>query len=110
VVLKSTMNFPRLRPFFFAIICPGTASCVFLSVNAVRSLAIAIFPFLPESAQKIWRQLGLDGNITEFPWNEISVLGIPPGHTLGEASPLFAKVEESDIEKYKKQLMPSEEK
>jgi hypothetical protein len=29
---------------------------------------------------------------------------------LGEASPLFAKVEESDIEKYKKQLNPSEEK
>ncbi len=89
---------------------PGTASCVFLSVNAVRSLAIAIFPFVPESAQKIWHQLGLDGNITEFPWNEISVLGISPGHTLGEASPLFAKVEVSDIEKYKKQLRPYEEK
>jgi len=29
---------------------------------------------------------------------------------LGEPSPLFAKVEESDIEKYKKQLNPSEEK
>ena len=89
---------------------PGTASCVFLSVNAVRSLAIAIFPFLPESAQKIWHQLGLDGNITKLPWNKISVLGISPGHTLGVASPLFAKVEESDIEKYKKQLTPSEKK
>jgi methionyl-tRNA synthetase len=40
----------------------------------------------------------------------MSVLGISSGHTLGEASPLFAKVEESDIEKYKKQLNPSEEK
>ncbi len=89
---------------------PGTASCVFLSVNAVRSLAIVIFPFIPESAQKIWHQLGLDGNITEFPWNEISVLGISPGHTLGVASPLFAKVEESDIKEYKKQLIPLEEK
>ncbi len=89
---------------------PGTASCVFLSVNAVRSLAIAIFPFIPESAQKIWSQLGLDGNITDFSWNEISVLGIPSGHTLGEASPLFAKVEESDIEERKKQLISSDEK
>ena len=89
---------------------PGTASCVFLSVNAVRSLAIAIFPFIPESAQKIWKQLALDGKISELNWNEMSVLGISSGHTLGEPSPLFAKVEASDIEKYKKQLKPSEEK
>ena len=86
---------------------PGTANCVFLSVNAVRSLAITIFPFMPESAQKIWRQLGLNGNVNEISWNEISVLGISTGHALGEASPLFAKVEKSDIEKYKKQLGPS---
>ena len=75
-------------------------------VNAVRSLAIAVFPFIPESAQKIWRQLGLAGNINESSWNDISVLGISPGHALGDASPLFAKVEESDIKKYKKQLGP----
>ena len=87
---------------------PGTKNCVFLSVNAVRSLAIALFPFLPEASQKIWNQLDLDGKVNEFSWNEISVLGISSGHTLGDASPLFVKVEESDIAKYKKQLGPSE--
>jgi methionyl-tRNA synthetase len=87
---------------------PGTANCVFLSVNAVRSLAIVLFPFLPESAQKIWNQLGLDGNVNESSWNDISVLGISSGHILDKASPLFVKVEESDIAKYKKQLGPSE--
>jgi len=87
---------------------PGTANCVFLSVNAVRSLAIALFPFIPESAQKIWNQLGLDGKVNDSSWNDISVLEISSGHALGEASPLFAKVEESDIAKYKKQLGPSE--
>ena len=75
-------------------------------VNAVRSLAIAVFPFIPESAQKIWQQLALAENINESSWNDISVLGISPGHALGDASPLFAKVEESDIKKYKKQLGP----
>jgi methionyl-tRNA synthetase len=87
---------------------PGTTNCVYLSVNAVRSLAIVLFPFLPESAQKIWNQLGLDGNVNEFSWNDISVLDISSGHTLGDASPLFVKVEKSDIAKYKKQLGPSE--
>ena len=85
---------------------PGTASCVFLSVNAARSLAIASFPFIPESAQKIWNQLGLKGKVNENTWDSLSEITIQSGHRLGEATPLFAKVEESDVEKYKKQLGP----
>ena len=85
---------------------PGTENCVFLSVNAVRSLAIAIFSFIPESSQKIWEQLGFEGNISNIQWNEISKLGIQADHKLGEPSPLFSKVEKTDIEKYKKQLGP----
>ena len=55
---------------------PGTANCVYLSVNAARSLAIALFPFLPESAQKIWVQLGLDGKVNDCVWSDLSLLGI----------------------------------
>ena len=87
---------------------PGTANCVFLSVNAARSIAIALFPFLPESSQKIWKQIGLSGKVNENKWNSISDIAIKSGHTLGDASPLFVKVEEEDIAKYKKQLGPSE--
>jgi len=87
---------------------PGTATCVFLSVNAACSMAIAIFPFLPESSQKIWEQLGFAGKVNENKWDFISNLLVKPGHHLGEISPLFVKVEEEEIEKYKKQLGPSE--
>jgi methionyl-tRNA synthetase len=87
---------------------PGTANCVFLSVNAARSIAIALFPFLPESSQKIWKQIGLSGKVNENKWNSISDIAVKSGHTLGDASPLFVKVEEEDIAKYKKQLGPSE--
>jgi methionyl-tRNA synthetase len=83
---------------------PGTANCVFLSVNAARSIAIALFSFLPESSQKIWVQLGLDGNVSESSWDDLSKFAITSGHVLGDPSPLFVKVEESDIEKHKKQL------
>ncbi len=87
---------------------PGTTNCVYLSVNAARSLAVAIFPFIPESAQKIWTQLGLDENIDNSSWNDMSKLEIASGHLLGEPSPLFVKVEKSDIEKYKTELGPAE--
>ena len=87
---------------------PGTSNCVYLSVNAVRSIAIAVYPFLPQASQKIWTQLGLDGKVTDHKWNEMSNIEINSGHTLGEPSPLFSRVEPVDIENYKKQLGPSE--
>lgn len=86
----------------------GTINCVFLSVNAARSMAIALFPFIPESSQKIWNQIGLDGKVNENSWSSISDIGIKSGHVLGEVSPLFVKVEDEDIAKYKKQLGPAE--
>ncbi|MEC4848511.1 MAG: methionine--tRNA ligase [Nitrosarchaeum sp.] len=86
----------------------GTTNCVFLSVNAARSMAIALFPFIPESSQKIWDQIGLDGRVNQNTWRSISDIGVKSGHVLGKVSPLFVKVEDEDIAKYKKQLGPVE--
>ncbi len=82
----------------------GTNTCVYLSVNAVRSLAIALYPFIPESAEKIWIQLGMSSKIKEQTWDSLSELSIKDGHKIGTVSPIFAKVEESDIEKHKQKL------
>jgi methionyl-tRNA synthetase len=82
----------------------GTNTCVYLSVNAVRSLAIALYPFIPESAEKIWMQLGFSSKIKEQTWDSLSELSIKDGHKIGTVSPLFAKVEDTDIEKHKEKL------
>jgi methionyl-tRNA synthetase len=82
----------------------GTNNCVYLSVNAARSIAIALFPFLPESAEKIWNQLNLKGKVEEQKWTSTSELGIEPNHTLGTVSPLFKKVEEGEIKLHKEKL------
>ena len=83
---------------------PGTSTCVYLSVNAVASIAIALYPFLPQSAEKIWGQLGLVGKVTDRTWKEISELLIKPSHKLGDVLPLFAKVEDADIKKRKEKF------
>lgn len=83
---------------------PGSANCVFISVNAVRSLAISLYPFLPESSQRIWEQIGVSGTVSEQPWNSMSEIVIPPGHKIGPASPLFKKIESADIELHKARL------
>jgi len=82
----------------------GTNTCVYLSVNAVRSLAIALYPFIPESAEKIWTQLGMSSKIKEQTWDSLSELSIKECHKIGTVAPLFTKVEKSDIEKHKQKL------
>ena len=82
----------------------GTNTCVFLSVNAVKSLSIALYPFIPESAQKIWSQLGMSGDVSEQIWQSISDMTIKSEHHLGTPTPLFAKVESSDIKTHKEKL------
>ena len=80
---------------------PGTATCIYLSVNAVRNMAISLFPFIPESSQKMWVQLGLKGSVRDCRWNDLQDLGVGPGHVLGKISPLFSRIDEADIAKYK---------
>ena len=82
----------------------GTNNCIYLSVNAVRSIAIALFPFLPESSEKIWMQLNLAGKVSEQKWSSLSDLAVSANHKIGVSSPLFKKVEVTDIEKHKAKL------
>ena len=62
-------------------------TCMYLSLNAVRSLAVAVCPFLPESAARMWGQLGLDGSPEDSAWDSASDVLIKPGHRIGAVSP-----------------------
>jgi len=77
---------------------------VFLAANAVYSISIALHPFLPKSAQKIWEQLGMNGNVSAKSWNSISGLELKSGSKLGEITPIFARVEDEDIKKRKEKF------
>ena len=82
----------------------GAATCVYTSVNAVRSMSLALHPFLPAASEAVWGQLGLAGGEGDrgpgsHAWDEMSEMGIRPGHRLGEAGPLFAKIDAADIER-----------
>ena len=83
---------------------PGTNTCIYLSVSAVRSLAICLQSFLPKSSQKIWDQLGLNGNISEIDWAAMSELSLKSGHKIGTVTPIFSKIEPSVIEQEQSKL------
>jgi methionyl-tRNA synthetase len=59
---------------------------------------------MPDSSQKIWAQLGLDGSVSAQMFDQISNIKLNQGHKLGSVSPLFEKVEESVIDEQKSKL------
>ncbi len=85
----------------------GAANCLFLSANAVRSLAILLAPYIPGSAQTLWELLGLRGAVHEQDWSSASSLDVIPGHEIKQPKVLFRRIEDSEIEKQVSRLKPS---
>jgi methionyl-tRNA synthetase len=104
---------------------------LFIAVNAVRSLAIMLEPFIPLSSEKVWSQLGIsnnansddngsgdssstrsdntsngnyNNNIHKQQWKSASEIKIPPGHVIGRIEPIFSKIQPKDIELQKTKL------
>jgi methionyl-tRNA synthetase len=79
---------------------------VYVSVNAVRSLAVLLEPFIPFSCEKIWSQLKLgSGSVHQQVWESAKdIRAIPAGHELGKVEPIFRKIEAKEIEQWKNKL------
>lgn len=70
---------------------------LYISANAVHSLAILLDPFIPNTAEKIWEQLGLAGNVHTQNWRRASQMNIKANHKIGEIRPLFQKIEKGKL-------------
>ncbi len=81
----------------------GAEACIYLSVNAAASAAVSLAPFLPGSAERIWQQLGMPGTACRR-WESASEILVKPGHRISKPSPLFAKIEQSDIDTIKDEM------
>jgi len=81
---------------------------LYLSVNLVRTLAILMHPFLPFSAQRVWRMLGLKGRVNEQEWNSAGEVPIDGGHKIGKVEPLYGKIEDERIEEFGKKFLKSD--
>lgn len=75
---------------------------IWISVNAVRTMAILLFPFVPTSAKKIWDQLKISNNLSNEDWYSASELQIQEGHLISnKILPLFKRIEKSEIDTQK---------
>ncbi len=73
------------------------ATSLYVALQGVRALAILLAPFIPATSNFIWQQLGLKGEIGPAEWRTFSKR-LETGHHLGEAKPLFSKIEPGEID------------
>jgi methionyl-tRNA synthetase len=72
------------------------------AAEAIRIITALVYPILPESAAKVWRQLGQeeiadaakDSFLTELAWG-----GLKAGTRFGEPAPLFPRAEKDAVER-----------
>ena len=83
----------------------SSSTTIYISINAVGTLAIQLAPYTPYSAENIWTQLTDNkNNLWDQSWNDSANLLIKPGHKIGKNFPIFKKIEKTEIEKEKIKL------
>jgi methionyl-tRNA synthetase len=73
------------------------ATVLHAATQIVKALAIVSAPFIPFTADEIWKALNLPGSIHEQKWTE-ALKPLPPHHKIAKVEPLFRKVEEDEKE------------
>jgi methionyl-tRNA synthetase len=68
------------------------------TVQLLAALSVLMEPFLPFSAEKLWRMLNAPGSHRDQRWYAIPGFRIPDNHPLGDREILFRKIEDGIIE------------
>lgn len=68
-----------------------SANALYLAVQIVKALAITLEPFIPLTAENLWRLLNLRGHVHEQAWSEATE-PLKSGHKINKAKPLFTKI------------------
>ncbi|MDI9620147.1 MAG: methionine--tRNA ligase [Candidatus Nezhaarchaeota archaeon] len=67
------------------------STCIYVCLNAIKSLSIMLTPFIPTTANEIWKALGLQSHVWEESWYE-ATKPLEPGTRILEVKPIFTKI------------------
>jgi methionyl-tRNA synthetase len=65
--------------------------------ETLRWLAVMLAPVMPESAAKIYNQLGLDGTLTAIDPANLKWGELPPGTRIGETEGIFPRIDKNKV-------------
>lgn len=76
---------------------------LYLAMNLAKTLVILAYPFTPKSMEDVWaNQLNMHSSLKDG-WEWVSsMLNLPLDHTIRKPTPMYQKIEDSDLEVYKR--------
>ncbi len=107
LALKEIMDLARFANKYFNDKMPwltikkDKGSCdttIYLCLETIKTLAILLKPFLPDTAQKIGTMLNLDQALMNE-WDNAGKLSLKAGHAINEPQILFTKIENDKIDR-----------
>jgi methionyl-tRNA synthetase len=71
---------------------------LYVSAQIVKAAAVISSPFIPNSAEALWKELNLSGSVEACSWQDC-LKPLAAGHQLAKAKPLFQKIvaDEKDL-------------
>jgi methionyl-tRNA synthetase len=75
---------------------------LYTAAEALRIATILLYPILPDSAEKIWSQLGMTGKLEDVQLPSLAWGQLPDGQKIGEIAAVFPRIEVKEaVEKIK---------
>jgi methionyl-tRNA synthetase len=66
---------------------------LYTAADALRIVTALVSPVLPQSAEKIWAQLGMADPLNSVRFETLKWGGLPPGQRIGEIAAVFPRIE-----------------
>ncbi|MDE6583183.1 MAG: class I tRNA ligase family protein, partial [Clostridia bacterium] len=84
----------------------GAKKVLYLCLNMAKSLAIVASPIMPNRTAEIWtEQLNFAGTPSDAGnWQDASRINVSKTHKVNLPKPLFARLDDETIERYKTEL------
>lgn len=92
----SSINETLLRFAFFHF-RKNAGTVIGICSNIACLLSSLLGPFMPNTSRQLRTQLGLEASSYGYVPDVVSIM-LPAGHKLGKPSPLFTKIEDSQVE------------
>ncbi len=99
--LKAVMDLAQAGNQYFDAVAPWAlvrsdrercGTVLHVSMEICKALAVLAYPFMPSSAERLWKDLGMDGTIGEAGMEGIG-LPLKEGNVMEKPAPLFAKMD-----------------
>ena len=80
----------------------NSENTIYLSINAVHSLGILLYPFMPHSIEKLFNSINIEEKTIN--WDNCGELKIKSNHKINKPEILFKKIEDKEINEQKEKL------